>query len=207
MKGVCLETSALSSHKRPEESQGPVSPRSPAPGRLALVQSFLNSVDYEEGIEHFGSVEKIQDWLVAHNLIRETIQLSSDDRDRVIEFREALRDIVGTNSGEDLWDGAIERLREALGSGAMLIPVVNNDGHIDLVPAGNGLDAAFAVLMLICQNARVDGTWRRFKLCRNPDCRWAFYDTSKNRSGVWCDMAICGSRHKARAYRLRKQSS
>lgn len=202
-----METSALSNPDRPEESQGPISLRSPAPGRLALVQSFLNSIDYEEGIEHFGSVEKIQDWLIARNLIRETIQLSSNDRDRVIEFREALRDIVGTNTGEELWEGATERFTEALGSDAVLIPVVSSDGHIDLVPAGDGLDATFAGLMLICQNARVDGTWRRFKLCRNPDCRWAFYDTSKNRSGVWCDMAICGSRHKARAYRLRKQSS
>ncbi len=207
MKGSSLEASALSYLDLPEESHGPVSRRLSAPGRLALVQSFLNSVDYEEGIEHFGSAQKVQDWFAAQSLIGESMQLFSDDRDRVIEFREALRDIAGVNSGEELWEGAIDRFAEALGSHALLLPTVDNDGHIDLVPSGDGLDAAFAQLMLICQNARNDGTWQRLKLCRNPDCRWAFYDASKNRSGVWCDMAICGSRHKAREYRRRKQAT
>ena len=205
MKGDGLETPALLNPNLLEESRGPVSQRLLAAGRLAIVQSFLNSVDYEEGSEHFGSVQKVQDWLAERGLIGESTQLSNDDRDRVIEVREALRDIVGLNSGVELWEGATERFAEALGSHAVLLPTVDSEGHIDLVPSGDGLDAAFAGLMLICQTTSIDGTWQRLKLCRNPDCRWAFYDTSKNRSGVWCDMAVCGSRHKARAYRRRKQ--
>ena len=46
-----------------------------------------------------------------------------------------------------------------------------------------------------------DGTWRRLKACREDTCQWAFYDRSKNRSGTWCSMAVCGNRAKARAYR------
>ena len=41
----------------------------------------------------------------------------------------------------------------------------------------------------------------------NPDCRWAFYDGSKNRSGRWCDMASCGNRMKARAFRERAREA
>jgi predicted RNA-binding Zn ribbon-like protein len=48
-----------------------------------------------------------------------------------------------------------------------------------------------------------DGTWARVKACRAEDCRWAFYDFSRNRSGTWCDMAVCGNRAKVRAYRAR----
>lgn len=190
----------------PDTSHNPLSQRTPAPGRLALAQSFLNSVDYEEGIERFGTSESVQAWFVAHELIGPNVRISVSDRARVIEVREAVRDLVGANSGEELWEGAVERYAEAIGSGVMLVPAAHPDGHVELVPVGDGLDAAFAMLMLICQNANIDGTWQRFKLCRNPDCRWAFYDVSRNRSGLWCDMAICGSRHKARAYRLRKQA-
>jgi predicted RNA-binding Zn ribbon-like protein len=44
------------------------------------------------------------------------------------------------------------------------------------------------------------------KACALHDsCEWAFYDWSKNRSGTWCDMAVCGNRAKARAYRERRR--
>ena len=44
------------------------------------------------------------------------------------------------------------------------------------------------------------------KACPADDCRWAFYDRSRNRSGTWCDMSDCGNRAKARAYRKRHQA-
>ncbi len=51
----------------------------------------------------------------------------------------------------------------------------------------------------------VDGSWQRLKACRNDACRWVFYDASKNRSGTWCTMSICGDKLKARAYRRRRR--
>jgi predicted RNA-binding Zn ribbon-like protein len=41
------------------------------------------------------------------------------------------------------------------------------------------------------------------KACRNADCHWIFYDATKNRSGAWCEMGLCGNRAKARSYRER----
>ena len=55
--------------------------------------------------------------------------------------------------------------------------------------------------------ALVVGAWPRLKACRETTCRWAFYDASKNRSSIWCSMAVCGSRAKARTYRRRKQQA
>ncbi|GAA0274746.1 CGNR zinc finger domain-containing protein [Cryptosporangium japonicum] len=49
------------------------------------------------------------------------------------------------------------------------------------------------------------GDWKRLKLCAAPDCRWAFYDTSRNGRGRWCEMEVCGNRHKTRTYRERRQ--
>ncbi|MGZ5324519.1 MAG: CGNR zinc finger domain-containing protein, partial [Solirubrobacterales bacterium] len=50
-------------------------------------------------------------------------------------------------------------------------------------------------------------TWERLKLCENPDCLWAFYDNSRNRSGSWCRMGLCGNRIKNRAYRERQRGT
>jgi len=55
--------------------------------------------------------------------------------------------------------------------------------------------------------AIADGSWARLKVCRSDSCRWAFYDASKNRSGAWCTMAVCGNRNKVRAYQRRRRGA
>ena len=44
---------------------------------------------------------------------------------------------------------------------------------------GGGL----ARLLLIIPDAQHDGTWGLLKACRNPDCRWAYYDRSTRGAG------------------------
>ena len=68
---------------------------------------------------------------------------------------------------------------------------------------GGPEDAAATALLAPVAEAMSDGTWARVKACRAGDCHWAFYDFSRNRSGTWCDMAVCGNREKVRAYRAR----
>ena len=40
--------------------------------------------------------------------------------------------------------------------------------------------------------------WKRIRIC--PNCRWLFLDRSRNSSRLWCDMSVCGNRHKARRH-------
>lgn len=47
------------------------------------------------------------------------------------------------------------------------------------------------------------GREERIKVCPAEDCGWLFLDGSKNNSRVWCDMAVCGNRMKARRHRAR----
>ncbi|MEO9336837.1 CGNR zinc finger domain-containing protein [Mesorhizobium sp. SB112] len=55
-----------------------------------------------------------------------------------------------------------------------------------------------SALSLLAQPIR-----ERIRICAN--CAWLFLDRSRNGSRVWCDMAVCGNRQKAkRHYRLRK---
>jgi len=78
-----------------------------------------------------------------------------------------------------------------------------DEGTGSLAPVRPGLDGALGRLLAIAHGAMHDGTWSRLKACPAEDCEWAFYDSSKNRSRTWCNMAVCGNREKARAFRAR----
>ena len=71
----------------------------------------------------------------------------------------------------------------------------------------DGVDGALGRLLAIVAAAQADGTWERLKACPWDTCRWAFYDHSRNRSGVWCSMAVCGNRAKVQAFRARQERS
>ena len=73
-----------------------------------------------------------------------------------------------------------------------------------LEPDAGGVDGALGRLLAIVHASIADGTWSRLKACREHTCEWAFYDHTKNRSGAWCNMGVCGNRAKARAFRERR---
>jgi len=45
---------------------------------------------------------------------------------------------------------------------------------------------------------------RLVRICAN--CSWLFLDNSRNASRVWCDMAVCGNRQKAKRHYLRHRA-
>ena len=77
----------------------------------------------------------------------------------------------------------------------------------ELAPEAGGVDGAIARLLAIVAAAVEHGRWERLKACPRDTCRWAFYDHSKNRSGRWCRMEVCGNIEKARAFRERKRAA
>ena len=176
--------------------------RQPAPGALATVQAFVNSVDLEDGIERFDHPSSLSAWLAERGLLDPDAILDDDDLSRAIAVREALRDLLAVHGGDETVPDAGARLARAAGAAALTVGF-GPGGEAELHPRGEGIDAVFARLLAIAYEATIDGTWQRLKTCRNAACRWAFFDASKNRSGAWCTMAICGAKGKARTYRRR----
>ena len=177
--------------------------REPAPDGSALVQEFVNSADLEEQIDAFGSVESARAWLTGHGLVAGRRGPTEADRARLVEVREALRDVL------DARDGGIvpaDRLESAnrLAREVPMVVRLDQRGSASLEPAGRGIDAALGRILGEVARAAADGTWDRLKICRRDICRWAFYDHSRNRSGRWCTMAICGNRTKGSTYRNRR---
>jgi len=183
-----------------EESE----PEKVAPGPLRLVQLFVNSADLERGDDELESPEALAEWFKSHGLLAPGTQISPAQHRRAIDVREGLRAVLFAQNGGDPDPRVVERLERAAAR-AELRARFPADGRPELVPACDGASGALARLLAIAAAAAVDGTWSRLKACADSGCRWAFYDHSKNRSGRWCTMAVCGNQEKARSYRARRR--
>ena len=179
--------------------------RAPAPGRLLLVQEFINTYDVEMAQDGLSDLATLEGWLRERGLLAAGAAFGPGDLARARAFREALRDLIDEH-GDASRESAIRTLN-SLSHRALLAVSLDADGAPRLTAAADGLDGAFAELLAVIERADHDGTWRRLKACAQDSCRWAFYDHSKNRSGSWCTMAVCGNRAKARSYRARRRSA
>jgi predicted RNA-binding Zn ribbon-like protein len=161
----------------------------PAPGELWRIQRLINTLDLEDGTDALTS-----SWLVEHALAAD----SAVSLEPVRALRESLRTLLLSHNGEPVDAGAVAALAE-LSRDAGVVVAFASDGAARLEAAG----PVGRALAIIAQ-ASADGTWERLKVCPADDCRWAFYDFSRNHSRTWCSMGSCGNRAKARAYRSRQ---
>jgi hypothetical protein len=167
----------------------------PAPGRLELVQRFVNTVDHEHGRELLYSPARLRTVLLSLGLLDPAARVSEADLERALELRERLRGLALANN-----DGTEDSVLEA----ELVVRLDGREGVLE--PARRNVDGALADLVGIVYTAMADGTWPRLKACRRDVCHWLFYDRSRNRSAVWCQMAVCGNRTKTKAYRARRET-
>jgi predicted RNA-binding Zn ribbon-like protein len=174
-----------------------------APGSLVVVQELVNTLDIEEGTDSIDSPAGLRAWLAERSLAPRDVRPTDDDVARVAEFREALRGLLHANNGGSLERHDLRRLNRA-GRGGLRVRFGGDGGAALESQSEEPIAAAIGRIVAIVFAAIADGTFRRLKACPARDCGWAFYDRSKNQSGRWCSMAICGSREKMRAHRARR---
>ena len=177
-----------------------------APGKLRLVEEFVNTLDLDDGIDHLANPADLGAWFAARGLARPDVVAGPVDVRRAVELREALRAaLLANNGGAPLTDAAISVFNR-VGRRARLVVQFDDRGKAALEPVTDDLDAALGRLLAIVRDAMATGQWWRLKACRSDTCRWAFFDQSKNHSRHWCSMDVCGSQAKARTYRRRRAS-
>jgi predicted RNA-binding Zn ribbon-like protein len=174
-----------------------------APHALEQVRAFINTRDIELGTDELRGPGELSSWLREHGLIDAGARATDRDLGHAVALREAFRAIVlAHNDGGEIPAGAVQTLDDAV-CRARLVLRFRDSGSAVLEPESDGVDAGLGRLLSIVQGAIADGSWSRLKACRLHTCEWAFYDHTKNRSGAWCNMAVCGNRAKARTYRER----
>jgi predicted RNA-binding Zn ribbon-like protein len=174
-----------------------------APGQLELVRQFVNTRDIDTGADQLSSPKALAAWLAEHGLLANAATLDEADRERALGLREALRALMLANNGAPIEKAPLATLNRALDRAPLKVRF-DEDGVAQLSVGTSGLDSALAGLAAIVYEAKVEGTWPRLKACPADDCHGAFYDHSRNRSGTWCTMAVCGNRAKVRAFRERR---
>jgi len=177
--------------------------RAPAPGPLRLVQLFVNTNDLETGPDLLPDAAALHAWLQEHGLLDASAPVTDADHARAIELREAIRELVSAHAGL-AHDPNPAAIVNDVAHRAGLRPVLD-DPATRFEPSTGGVEGALGRIVGAIHAATANGTWSRLKACERDICRWAFYDHSKNRSGHWCSMAVCGQREKnRRAYRRRR---
>jgi predicted RNA-binding Zn ribbon-like protein len=181
--------------------------RPQAPGDLEVVRALVNSIDLESGKDELTTPAELRRWLVERELLTESADVTSSDVASVVELREALRALLLANNGEEVDDAPARMLLDDVAATGGVRVRFEDGGSVRLETTVRGVDGAKAEIVVRVAAAMGNGTWSRLKACRADTCQWAFFDQSKNHSGAWCDMRVCGSRNKMRTYRSRKRAA
>jgi predicted RNA-binding Zn ribbon-like protein len=187
-------------------------PEGEVPEEVRLVNEFLNTLDLERFGGHAGkpeeereglrSPERLKAWLVGRGLLGREEAVSEVDLRLAVQVRDALRSAASANSSR-----ARER-SDVAGVSFEELPLVIRLGETsepELVSGEGGVKGALGKILADVAVAVSKGTWVRMKICAAEDCRWAYYDHSKSRTGRWCAMETCGNRYKTRRYRRRRR--
>ncbi len=174
----------------------------PVPAELETLRTFINSASPEESLDLLAGPDALEEWCAKSGLCADA---PPQDLTRLRSFREALRGVLEVNAGTREASSAWASV-EPFARGASYGIRIDVSGSPALEPAGHGAERTIAALLAIVYDAMRRGYWPRLKACRKESCRWAYYDRSKNGSGVWCDMAVCGNRMKAKRRRNRAKS-
>ncbi len=177
-----------------------MSDRETASGVVGLVQAYVNTVDLQDGPEELKDPNTLKAWLVANRLADPAVEFGEDDYRHAIALREAMRGVIGANSGQPVYPVDLATLNGAATASGLRMRF-GADGRPRLEPEAPGAVGAMGRLVAALYAAMQEADWARLKLCGRQACRWAFYDRSKNRSSRWCTMASCGNREKARRFR------
>ncbi len=192
---------------------------SPAPGRLRWIEELVNTRSVETGSDEIPTPALLGNWLRDRRLLPAGVPVTADEHDRAVRIRAGLRELIAANNagpaaGNHAHGSRASRrvisgpaLAELAGLARRLPLALDVDGRRPcLLPVSRGTaDTVLAALLAAVAESVASGTWDRLKICRNPDCRWAYYDQSRNLSRAWCSMAVCGNRAKARAFRGRSR--
>ncbi len=178
-----------------------------APAGLALVQELINTrpaMSY--GADLLFLTDDAQPWLTdalatwsrVAGLPAPTLLLSSADLRSLRRLRTTFENVILAGSRPEP-DGALPPADVPVS----LVP--DAEGWVRMVPSGRGTRWFASALWAETLLAQQAGLWPRLKLCHNIECRAAFFDTSRNNSGVWHDVSTCGNTANLRAFRERKR--
>ena len=189
----------------------------PAPGALGLAQDLLNTAPAGHKPDLLADLasartwvsEATAQWSAATGRPVPEVVLDAGDLHLLQTFRDDLREVIAKeHDGTPDTGPAAPDTRPAapvLYTAAAALQL-GADGSVRLHPQETGPQALVMLVLAALFEGQQAGTGRRLKTCRNPRCQVAFYDRSRNASGVWHSVRVCGNAINLRAHRERRRS-
>ncbi|WP_026821193.1 CGNR zinc finger domain-containing protein [Arthrobacter castelli] len=168
-----------------------------APEELRVIEDFCNTAILLHDIDELRTVPDARDWL---NRAGWDPIASDRELSRLRDERETIRTFLVDRS-----DPSARHSLNELGQRHWAGARVDDDGWLALVPAAGSISPAGSAVEALLLNG-LTASGRRLKACASDTCRYVFYDASRPRTRVWCDMKVCGARSKMRDYRIRLDS-
>jgi hypothetical protein len=177
-----------------------------APDGLGFVQDVVNTHPTQRPptadlLADLGSAQTwlhgaLQIWSHETGVPQSPVLLTEGDLDKLRGLR---ADLTGLLRSADQTHDATPLLSASVSAR------IGPDGKALLEPRGDGSRRVSAIVLIETFTAQRLDTWRRLKICRNELCSVAFYDRSRNNSGVYHDSRVCGNAIYLRASRARKR--
>lgn len=172
---------------------------------FGLNQGFVSAILRRAPLDdEFATPDDAARWLETRELSSPGTEISPDQLRELSELRELLRGMAAANNGHALEPGVLAALN-TIAAQAPLVVRFESAGEVALDPVGGGVPGAVGRLLAMLVAAMRDGSWQRLKRCPGNGCPFTFYDSSRNRTGTWCAMSICGNRTKVRKYQQRRR--
>ncbi len=177
----------------------------PAPGELETVRKLMNTwlVPSATQIPEDRLPALLRDREAWHREFPDVPLGADDSAESIAKLRDDLRRMVGSGRG---WPESFQRWLEQF---PPMVDVVLSGEATEVRHAPAPGSGAVGWILAVIVDAVVDETWFRLKRC--PDCQWIFYDRTRSRTKVWCDMLAgdaggrsCGTIAKVRRYRERQ---
>ncbi|MFJ8530318.1 CGNR zinc finger domain-containing protein [Bacillus sp. NPDC094106] len=168
------------------------------PGQLEVVRDFLNTWripnDTRNPIDELNMIDDVFQFMRTHF----NEEFSFGTLDELKRFRDRIRFAVEEQDAMQEW---FEKY-------PFRVCVTENMDAITYEPIGE--QNFYTMMLQIILMAIDQKRWSRLKAC--PDCRWVFYDHSRNGSKRWCGMyagskegRACGTIAKVKNYRAKRK--
>jgi predicted RNA-binding Zn ribbon-like protein len=181
-----------------------------APAPLVLVQDLVNTWfgrlagGGDEGLQ---TPVDLAGWCREHGVAVADESVTPAELALALTVREGLRAALARHNDAEqpVDEAALAQLEQVAPELALHVSFVDGEPGLQSVD-GSPVRRMLATLLAAAVPAGRDRTWQRLKVCREPRCRAAFYDGSRNGSGVWCSMSACGAAAKQRAFVERRRA-
>ncbi|WP_368859914.1 ABATE domain-containing protein [Microbacterium algeriense] len=165
-------------------------------GNLAL--DFVATIASRDTIaeEKLSTPADLAEWLVLSGAVSESPEISADEFERAITFRETIYAALRDHAAKRAVEAAAISAINTAAADPTPVPVLSG-GRVTTY------GSATAAIALIARAAQLALTDPRLRFCAGAECTRPFIDASRGGTRRWCGMSGCGDRAKAAAYRRR----